>query len=194
MAGPTSERRPAVLPERAPGDSMAAVTARAHYMMGENVEREWSPAHAAAWEGFLEVGRRLRREAEDVLEPHEDLGVSGLGILGRLACAESRTLRQTALADAMGLSLSRVSRLIDALEERGYVARRPCPGDARATNVELTTARLAIARRAQDSVFAFVQSRFFDGLSEAEVRTLASVFTRLVTRGGPGAGIDAEPC
>ena len=169
-----------------PGDPTAAITARAGYMMGDNVDREWTHEHALAWEGFLELSRRLRRDAEHLLDEHGDLGVSGLGILGRLRRAESRTLRQTALAEAMGLSLSRVSRLIDALEARGFVTRNPCPGDARATNVELTEAGATVARRAQDSVFAFVQDRFFASLSESDVRVLASVFTRLLAGVDPG--------
>ena len=168
-------------------DPTAGITARAGYMMGDNVDREWTPDHALAWEGFLELSRRLRRDAEHVLDEHGDLGVSGLGILGRLSRAENRTLRQTALAEAMGLSLSRVSRLIDALEARGFVTRNPCPGDARATNVELTEVGGAVARRAQDSVFAFVQDRFFGSLSDADVHVLASVFTRLL------AGVDPGP-
>lgn len=168
------------------GDPTAAISARAGYMMGDNVDREWTPEHALAWEGFLELSRRLRRDAEHLLDDHGDLGVSGLGILGRLSRAESRTLRQTALAEAMGLSLSRVSRLIDALAARGFVTRNPCPGDARATNVELTEAGATVARSAQDSVFAFVQDRFFAPLSEADVQVLASVFTRLLAGVDPG--------
>jgi DNA-binding MarR family transcriptional regulator len=166
---------------------MKAVTARAGYMMGENVDREWSAAHAAAWEGFLEVSRRLRRAADGLLEPIDGLSVSMLGIMGRLARAERRTLRQTDLAEAMGLSFSRVSRLIDTLESRGLVERRPCPSDARATNVTLTSAGLALTRRAQDAVFAFVEEQFFDALEEDEIATLADVFTRLVGRRGGAA-------
>jgi len=110
---------------------MAAVTARAGYMMGENVDRAWSTEHARAWEGFLELSRQLRREADGVLEPVEGLTVSMLGVMGRLARADDLTLRQTDIAGAMGLSFSRVSRLIDTLEARGLVERRPCPTDAR---------------------------------------------------------------
>ena len=118
---------------------MDAVTARAGYMMGENVDRAWSPEHARAWEGFLELSRQLRRAAGGVLEPVEGLTVSMLGIMGRLARADDRTLRQTDIAEAMGLSFSRVSRLTDTLEVRGLVERRPCPTDARAVNVTLTS-------------------------------------------------------
>lgn len=168
-------------------DGMAAVTARAGYMMGENVDRAWSPDHAAAWEGFLEVSRRLRRAADGLLEPIEGLSVSMLGIMGRLARVESMTLRQTDLAEAMGLSFSRVSRLIDTLEARALVQRRRCPTDARATNVTLTPTGLALTRRAQDAVFAFVEEQFFEALDEDEIATLADVFTRLVGRRGAAA-------
>ena len=105
--------------------AMSRVTARAGYMMGENVDRAWTPEHARAWEGFLELGRQLRRAADGVLEPVDGLTVSMLGIMGRLARAERRTLRQTDIAAAMGLSVSRISRLIDTLESRGLVERRP---------------------------------------------------------------------
>jgi len=168
---------------------IAAVAARAGYMMGENVERAWSDDHARAWEGFLELSRNLRREADGVLEPVEGLTVSMLGIMGRLVRADDRTLHQTEIAEAMGLSFSRVSRLIDTLEARGLVERRPCPTDARAVNVTLTPDGLALARRAQDAVFAFVEERFFATLTGPEIATLADVFARLIGRlDGGGAG------
>ena len=174
---------PESLPDGAEQDApMAKVTARAGYMMGVNVDHAWSPEHARAWEGFLELSRQLRRAADDVLEPVDGLTVSTLGIMGRLARAENRTLRQTDIAAAMGLSFSRVSRLIDTLEARRLVGRRPCPTDARAVNVTLTADGLALTRRAQDAVFAFVEEHFFASLDDAEIATLAAVFARLVGR------------
>ena len=174
-----STARPHTAP---PGrDPMPAVTARAAYMMGRNVDG-WTPEQAAAWEGLLEIGRVLRREAEALLEQRHELGVSMLGILGRLLRAPDQTLRQTDLADAMGLSLSRVSRVIDALEGRGLVARRACPSDARAVNVELTRAGRTRAEAAQATVHAFVTERFVAPLTPDEIATLAGVFTRLIRR------------
>lgn len=160
---------------------MGAVTARAAYMMGDNVQA-WSPEHAPAWEGFLELSRQLRRAAEDVLADVDGLSVSMLAVMGRLARVDDRTLRQTDIAEAMGLSFSRVSRLIDMLEARRLVERRPCPTDARAVNVTLTDDGLTLTKRAQDAVFAFVDEHFFATLDEAEIATLAGVFGRLVGR------------
>ena len=176
----------AATPAPAAGDPMPGVMARAGNMMGRNVDG-WSPEQAAAWEGLLELARVLRRDAEDALEGGHEIGASMLGILGRLLRAPRETLRQTDLADAMGLSLSRVSRLIDALEARGLVARRPCPGDARAVNVELTATGRTRATAAQDTVHALVAERFMDPLSADEVAVLARVFTRLIRRAPFGA-------
>ena len=163
---------------------MPGVAARAVNMMGRNAE-DWSPEQAAAWEGLLELARVLRRDAEALLEEGHEVGISMLGILGRLVRAPGRTLRQTDLADAMGLSLSRVSRLIDALAARGLVERRPCPGDARAVNVALTSTGRVRASAAQDTIHAFVAERFMDHVSPEEISVLARVFSRLIRR-APG--------
>jgi DNA-binding MarR family transcriptional regulator len=156
------------------------VAARAFHMMGPDAEDEWAGDEAMAWEGLLEVARRLRRRAEEMLIESFELSISMLGITGRLSRAPEPTLRQTALADAMGLSLSRVSRVIDLLEQRGLVERRACPTDARATNVTLTRQGGALTASAQRELFAFVRSAFFDALEPGEVETLAAVFMRLL--------------
>jgi DNA-binding MarR family transcriptional regulator len=156
------------------------VTARARYMMGESTA-DWSIDRTMAWEGLLEVAGSLRREAESRLQNHGDLSVSALGVMGRLATAELMTLRQAALAEAMGLSVSRVSRIIDLLERRDLVTRAPCPVDGRATNVSLTGPGLELTTTAQHTIAELVERRFFARLSRDEVSTLAAVFGRLLT-------------
>jgi len=158
----------------------ARVAARASHMMGPAVEREWGADEAIAWEGLLALARRARRGAEEALIERFEMSVSMLGITGRLSQAPEHTLRQTALADAMGLSLSRVSRVIDLLERRDLVERRTCPADARATNVTLTRHGAALTGRAQMELFEYVQSTFFDHLDEGEISALAAIFTRLL--------------
>ncbi len=161
-------------------DVLTPIVARAGYMMGPRAARGWSLEQAVVWEGLLELVGRLRRGAERELGNCGDLSISMLGVMGRLVPAERMTLRQTVLADAMGLSLSRVSRIIDVLERRKLVVRTPCPADGRATNVTLTPAGLTVTGEAQKALFTFVESAFFEGLSTGEVETLAAVFRRLL--------------
>ena len=163
------------------------VAARALHMLGADAH---APAggEIIAWEGLLEVARRLRRGAEELLIDRFDLSISMLGMTGRLRRAPGHRLRQSALAEAMGLSVSRVSRVVDLLEQRGLAQRQPCPQDARATNVVLTDTGTSLTIRAQGELRSYVQDAFFAHLQSEEIATLASVFTRLIDHPSP-----AEP-
>jgi DNA-binding MarR family transcriptional regulator len=147
----------------------------------------WSARHAEAWIGLLETHKRLTRALDAELEAEHGLTLSSLEVLSRLAAAEHRSLRLSALADACGLSLSRISRIVDALEARQLVERRTVESDARAVEGCLTDAGVALVRRAQATHFASVRRRFFDHLGEDEITALGAIFARL----SPG---EAEAC
>jgi len=150
---------------------------------GSDGGAEWHPTYADSWIGFLQTHRQLTRELDARLEVQHGLTLSGLELLARLDVAPERRLRLSVLAGRTGLSLSRVSRIVDALEARGFIERRPCESDARAINAHLTPAGVAALESAELTHRAAVQASFFDHLSCAEVETLAAVFARFA----PGA-------
>lgn len=152
------------------------------YVLGDDGLATWSDLHADAWIGLLETHKRLTRALDAELEAEHGLTLSGVECLGRLAAADGRALRLSALAAATGLSLSRISRIIDVLEGRALVERRSCNDDARAVEAHLTDAGLDLVRRAQASHFESVQQRFFEQLSADEIQTLAAVFNRFAPR------------
>ena len=154
------------------------ITGRAAYLMGDAIDQCDSEA-VAAWTGFLEVFVQIKRDVESQLETKHVLSMSMVGVLGRLAVADRRTVRLSDLAEAMGLSLSRVSRIVDILEGRGLVERQACLTDARATNAHLTRKGLLLVRKAQATAAAAVRRRFLDPLESDEARILARVFARL---------------
>ena len=149
------------------------------YVLGADGLTRWREPHSGAWLGLLQAHRQLTRELESRLEGRSGLSLSGLELLGRLAAAPGRRLRLSAVAGATGLTLSRISRIVDAYEERGLVERRTCAEDGRATNAWLTDAGLELAREAQAAHVADVQRVFFDALSEADLEALADAFARL---------------
>lgn len=159
------------------------------YVIGDDGLASWSDVHADAWIGLLESHKQLTRALDAELEARHGLSLSGLELLGRLAAAEDRRLRLSALAQASGLSLSRVSRIVDLLEARGLVQRRPCPQDARAVEAHLTDAGLRLTREAQATHFASVQQRFFDTLAPGELEVLGRVFGRLAPRAAGGCTV-----
>jgi len=157
------------------------------YVVGDDGLSRWSDTSADAWIGLLHTHRQITRALDAELESRHGLSLSALELLGRLAAAEDRRMRLSTLAEEISLSLSRVSRIVDALQARGLVERRPCSSDARAIDAWLTPAGLDLAREAQATHFAGVQRRFFDHLRHEQVEALAEVFAGFA----PGA---AESC
>jgi DNA-binding MarR family transcriptional regulator len=149
------------------------------YVLGSDGLARWREPHAGAWLGFLQAHRQLTRELESRLESRFGLSLSGLELLGRLGAADGRRLRLSELAAVTGLTLSRISRIVDGFEERGLVERRACPEDGRATNAWLTEAGLALVREAQAAHVADVQRVFFDVLGTDELEVLAAAFATL---------------
>jgi DNA-binding MarR family transcriptional regulator len=148
------------------------------FVVGDDGLATWSDTHRDAWIGMLETHKRLTRALDAELEAEHGLTLSGAECLGRLAAADGRALRLTALANATGLSLSRISRIVDTLEGRKLVERRSSAEDARAVEAHLTDVGLELIRDAQASHFAAVNDRFFEQLSGEEIEVLARVFGR----------------
>src|SRR5947209_15085761 len=152
------------------------------FVLGDDGLATWSDTHADAWIGLLETHKRLTRALDAELEAEHGLTISALEALGRLAAAPGRSLRLSALASECGLSLSRISRIMDSLQARGLVERRPVADDARAVEGPRTDAGLKLVRRAQQAPFESVQRTFFEQLSDHEIYTLAAVFSRFAPR------------
>jgi DNA-binding MarR family transcriptional regulator len=155
-----------------------ADTKACSYVVGDDGLATWTETHKDAWIGLLETHRQITRALEAELEAEYGLSLSGVEALGRLAAAEGRNLRLSVLAGECGLSLSRISRIIDTLEARSLVERRSSPEDARAVEAHLLPDGLELVRSAQASHFASVNERFFEQLSQDEIETLAGVFGR----------------
>jgi len=164
-------------------DPTAQFTARILDLIGDNADYDWSDEQTVAWQGFVDLNTLLQRRA-----PYASGGVSDsmLRIMGRLARTGDRTLNQTELAASSGLSLSRVSRIIAILEPRGWVRRTPSPTVAQATNITLTDIGYDRTRAMQRTVFEYIQSDFFDALTDQQVKTFAAILSRLIDHVGLG--------
>jgi DNA-binding MarR family transcriptional regulator len=91
--------------------------------------REMAACHAAACAA-------LERE----LGERHGLGVSDFEVLERLTESEEHKFRAQDLAEAVHLSQSALSRLVDRLARHGLVERCGCEGDRRGIYVVLTEA------------------------------------------------------
>lgn len=142
----------------------------------------FEPSRQAAFLGLLRAHGELTRALEAELSGSHGITLSAYEILSRLAHAPERSLRVTHLAGQAGLSISRVSRLVDQLEARGLVGRRTCAEDSRFVHVDITDDGRDLLRFAQDTFFDVVEDRFLGRLSCDEVETLGGLLARVNER------------
>jgi len=126
-------------------------------------------------EAFSAVARQLRHASQETLAPW-DITPSHLRALRVLGHHGAQHM--SALSDRLHIAPRSVTEVVDALEARGLVSRRPDPADRRATLVELTEHGddvLAAIRAAR----GLETERAFDRLSVADRDHLARILRQL---------------
>ena len=109
-----------------------------------------------AWRELLDSHARVHGALERALKEH-DLGVSEFEVLERLANDGDEQRRMQALADAVHLSQSALSRVVGRLEADGLASRGLCAEDRRGIYVCITDAgrrRYEAARPAHRAALA----------------------------------------
>jgi DNA-binding MarR family transcriptional regulator len=86
-------------------------------------------------EAFWAVARQLRETSQEILAPW-DITPSHFRALRVLK--RHGVMRLSELSDRLRIAPRSATEVVDALESRGLVGRRPDPGDRRATLVEVT--------------------------------------------------------
>lgn len=126
-------------------------------------------------EGFWGVARRLRQLSRETLAPW-DVSPSHSRSLGVLM--SHGTMRLSELSDHLHIAPRSATEVVDGLEQRGLVERRPDPNDRRATLIALTDQgrRISEAIRSARHVEA---ERFFGGLSASDRTHLARILSKL---------------
>lgn len=139
-----------------------------------------SPGELAAWTGFLRTHATVIRELDEELRRTHGLPLTSYDVLIQLSTAGDGSLRMSELAEAVLLSRSGLTRLVDRLEGQGQLERRDCPTDARGSYAAITDAgreRLAAARPTHlEGVRRLVLSH----LKEREQEQLADFWRRML--------------
>lgn len=133
----------------------------------------------AAWRSFLIAHAHIVRGLEQDLHASQKISLASYDVLVQLAEAPGRRLRMSELADAVLLSRSGLTRLVDRLQREGLVERHPDPEDARGLFTVLTDRGRAALRDAALVHLAGIESLFVDRLSEDELRELQRLMAKL---------------
>jgi DNA-binding MarR family transcriptional regulator len=116
-----------------------------------------------------------------------DAGVSHFEyqVMAMLSMEADRTLRMSHLAALANGSLTRLSRVVDRLDKRGWVCRRPDPTDGRYTLAVLTDAGWQKVVQTAPGHVAEVRRLVIDQLTKGQVRQLQDIGSRVLRAIGP---------
>jgi DNA-binding MarR family transcriptional regulator len=145
--------------------------------------REWrklSEDQREAWTGFLAAHAAVVSEVDADLNERQSLSLNDYNVLLELSATPDGWMRMSELADAVNLSRSGLTRLVDRLQGSGLVRRYSDDDDGRAVYASITTRGLARLTAATKAHVAAVRERFLDRLSTTETRQLARICQRLL--------------
>jgi DNA-binding MarR family transcriptional regulator len=137
----------------------------------------------AAFGAFLRAHAAVVRRLEDELEAERAMPLAWYEVLLHLERAPDRHMRMQELGDAVVLSRSRVSRIVDDMERAGFVAREACPTDRRVVHAALTPKGRGALRRAAPVHLRGIEAHFTALLSADELATLQQACERLSASG-----------
>ena len=140
---------------------------------------------ASAVDAFIRLLRghsAVTRAMNAQLVADHGLTINDFEALLNLSRAEEGRMRRVDLAEKLILTASGVTRLLDGLEEAGFVDRAACASDRRVTYAVLTEAGRAKLREASRSHIADIREFFETRFSGEELDQLAGLLGRL-----PGA-------
>ncbi len=121
----------------------------------------------------------LSRALDEALASHCELPLLTYEVLARLAEAPGGRLRMQELVEALPLTKSGLTRLIDRMERAGLTRRETCPSDRRGTFAALTPRGREALERASD-VHARVLQERLTRLGEEELEALTSACSKIV--------------
>jgi len=142
--------------------------------VSENESARWMPAFLA----LLRTHARLKDQLELDVRLNSGLTVARYDVLMHLDMAGG-LLRLTDLAQAVVLSPSGLSKLLDRMQDSGLVERQPDPVDARSTFAALTTHGRDLVRSARPRHHAFLQQIFGDVLDDRDLADAIRIMARL---------------
>src|SRR4030095_2950746 len=130
--------------------------------------------------GIIRLINRIRVEMIDALDSElskYDISAPQLIVLAYVANKEADSA--AALCKSISYDPGAMTRMIDRLQEKGWIRRIPNPEDRRATNLELTAAGRALYPQLL-AAKETVQAQFLRGFSKSEVHLLESLLNRLL--------------
>jgi DNA-binding MarR family transcriptional regulator len=131
-----------------------------------------------AFYGLIWAGTTLAAHVDRALVRAHDLPLSWFEVMLWLN-GQREPVPASALGAKTLLSRPQVSRVVDALQARGLVARTPAPNDARSVQIALTPEGRTAFAEANETRRAALAEVFDQRLDDADIAALATVWAKL---------------
>ena len=135
----------------------------------------WMPA----WMAFVRTHTRVWERVESEMRRGHGLTMARYDVLAHLNQAEGGRLGLSDLAEAIALSPSGLSKLLDRMVSSGLIRREADPDDARAAFAVITPRGRRLVERARESHHALLRETVGASLSDRDVADLLRIMRRL---------------
>ncbi len=142
--------------------------------------------YVAAWSALLRLHAELVPSIDAELQAEVGLPLAWYDVLLELAAAPDRQMRMSDLGDAVVLSRTRVSRVVDELANKRYVTRVSNPDDRRSSFAVLTDDGYRAFRRAAPIYLDRIREHLARRLTDREAQQLRRHLERAQARGAAG--------
>ncbi|GAA2708794.1 MULTISPECIES: MarR family transcriptional regulator [Streptomyces] len=139
---------------------------------------------AQGWCALSALHGRIEAHVERALQEHHDLSVrefSVLDVLSRQHDGEGGHLRMNEVADAVVLSQSATTRLVNRLEERGLLTRYLCLTDRRGIYTDVTPAGRTLLEEARPTNTRALREALDEAATRPELAPLVAAVESLTS-------------
>jgi DNA-binding MarR family transcriptional regulator len=138
-----------------------------------------SVTEEAFWRALMRIVVSLPRRLDSDLAHSVAITANEYMTLMSLSEAPGRGLRMTDLANTTALSASRMTRLVNDLQTRGFVAKEASADDGRGYVARLTPAGRAKLKAAWVAHLGSARERVFDHIDADTVRSAAPALSKI---------------
>ena len=134
----------------------------------------------AAWSAFLRAHASAVPRVDGEVRRRTGLPLTWYDVLLELNAAPGRRLRMHDLGEAVVLSRTRVSRIVDELVGANFVCREPNPDDRRSSYAAITAEGKAQLRRAAPVYLDAIRKHFVAALEPQHVSAVEAAMSAVI--------------
>jgi DNA-binding MarR family transcriptional regulator len=135
-----------------------------------------------SWLSVVRLLTWLPWSIDQQLQRDSNLRMVEYQVLAMLSESRERTMRMSSLAEVTNASLSRLSHLVERMENRGLVRREADPTDGRFTTAILTEKGFTTLAAAAPAHVQHIRSVVIDVLTPEQLRRMGRDATRIMAR------------